>query len=420
MNENTIPALDQFAITDWSENDVMSLVNQEDNTPSVKEVVQTPTPAIQTSSQPVVQTDTYNQELKQVLQEELNDVSINQQPQVTLTEAQKQELRHQSQTQQQVQQELPQGVFSTAFEIMADLDLIRIPDNFDVSTLTEEDLIMLKEETLAQQYQEAYDAVRQDIAHDPYMLDLVDYALQGGSFASLPKMISLMQKEIDYRTLNLNEESVQKELVRRYLSNGLNSNDPKDMKLLEFIPEKINSLVKNKTLRTEAETARNYFLGIQEKAKQQEFQRVLQEQEYARQNEERQIQVQEDWNREFSNSLTKKNWTTEKKEAVKRENEFVQLQDGTQLPMWQYKQQVIFSNPDLFQYFLDFTSTFDPQTKQFKGLGATKEKEQSSVNRLLQNLKNKNQNTMRTNQNFNQNPAGEKKPLIADPTQDWF
>ena len=251
------------------------------------------------------------------------------------------------------------------------------------------------------------------------MLELLDYAVQGGKFVNVPRIVDILQKDVDYRVLDLNNENVQKELVKRYLSLGLNPNSERDQKLLSFIPDKINTMLKDKVLRQEAEAARKHFLTLQEEAKRAEYQRVIQAQE----NEQRMLQQQqeqaEQWEKDFRNALAAKNWSEERKERVKREFQNVRLQDGTQIPAWEYKRQLIFNNPALFQQFLDFTANLDIKTGTFTGENNQDENlSQSAVNKLVERLKNKGQNTQTANTNP-RNPSGEGKPKVVNPTN-WF
>lgn len=174
-------------------------------------------------------------------------------------------------------------LYVAAFDIIKELDLIRLPEDVDYSKLDAATLVALKEETLEMQRQEAYDYMRQEVGHDPYVLELLDYSYQGGKFVDVPKMVGILQRDVDYRTLDLSKETTQKELLKRYLSNGLNPNIDRDKKLLEFIPNQINEMIKNKVLRQEAEKARSFFLEQSNIEKQKEYQRVIQQKEAEKQ-----------------------------------------------------------------------------------------------------------------------------------------
>jgi len=79
----------------------------------------------------------------------------------------------------------------------------------------------------------------------------------------------------------------------------------------------------------------------------------------------------------------------------------------------------MFNNPALFQQFLDFTANLDIKTGTFTGENNQDENlSQSAVNKLVERLKNKGQNTQTANTNP-RNPSGEGKPKVVNPTN-WF
>jgi hypothetical protein len=416
MNENKIPELSNYAETDWSIDELDNLIENESGYTSSQPTVTT---SSQTSveSNNVVETVHPNSNiydpLQEVLEEETKGIDANLTPNTTITPQQTQKLNHDF-----VRDD---NAYVKAFELMADLDLIRLPDNVPLNQLNLETLIQLKEETLDQQYAEVYDDFRNRVSHDPYMLTLLDYSYQGGKFVDLPRMMGLMQKEIDYRTVNLNNQDNQKAIVKNYLSLGLNPNNDKDRRILEMIPSRLENLIKNKTLRDEAEIARRHFVGVQEEKKRQEYARVLRAQEQEHLYLAKMQDEELNWENDFRTSLTKKNWSDERKESVKREYDLIRLNNGETVPAWQYKQEVIFSNPSLFQHFLDFTAKFNINTNSFNERSEKVQANESAINKLIANIQNKSRSTMQTNNAYNRPVSNTNNRLVSDPRKDeWL
>jgi hypothetical protein len=428
-NENRMPAFSAMADTDITISDLDNIVERESgfNAPAVRQNQSAPQTNGGGQEQQVQQVqrreeDPYERNMKGVLEQTTEGIDENLRP--ISTEEQRIANRdaagqYESNVSGQ-SDDFEHDVYSAAFDVIKELDIIRIPEGFDLSQVSAEMLVQLKEETLAMQQQEAYDYMREEVSHDPYMLELLDYSYQGGMFANLPKMVELLQKEIDWRVVNVNDEKIQREVVKRYYADGLNPANPKDKKLIEFIPARIDALVKDKKLRDEAEAGRQHFLARVDAKKQEEYQRVIQEKQYQEQEAIKAQQQQEMWDREFRNALAAANWSEDKKEAVKKEMAHVRLQNGSSIPVWQYKQEVIFNNPALFQMFLDFTSKFDVKSNSFNETVTEDKLSNSAVNKLVERLQKKNQDTTANHANSVRTNPGGKQTQQVDPASNWF
>ncbi len=309
--------------------------------------------------------------------------------------------------------------YDVAFDLIQEMDLLRLPDG--IQSLTPEEINFYKEQTLIQQREEALEYLRSQVGHDPYMLEIFDYTMAGANFADITTFKALNNVEIDYETLNINDEETQKELVRQYLSSDLNPSNKKDRELLSYIPEKIEKLLDSGELRGKAAEARDHFVNRVREQKQLEFQKAIEAKEaYEYQNWlEQQEQVQ--WDQEFRQTLNQRPWSDAKKHNVIRENQLIELEDGSRIPIWEYKRQIMFSDPYLFQQFLDFTSKLDLQQGDFVGLEYTDEPDlsQSTINKILERAVQKSQTAR--NQATSRKPNFEKQNTknVADPNQ-WF
>jgi hypothetical protein len=100
------------------------------------------------------------------------------------------------------------------------------------------------------------------------------------------------------------------------------------------------------------------------------------------------------------------------------------MEDGSVIPLWEYKRQLIFNDPYLFQQFLDFTSKLDLQQGDFINLEQSDEPDlsQTTINKILERAVQKSQTAKRNSsvtsrQNFDKQQNTNKN--VADPNQ-WF
>lgn len=311
--------------------------------------------------------------------------------------------------------------YVAAFDLIQEMDLLRLPEG--VEALTPEEINFYKEQTLIQQRDEALEFLRSQVSHDPYMLEIFDYTMMGGNFADLQTFKALTNVEIDYETLNVNDEDTQRELVRQYLSSDLNPNNKKDRELLSYIPEKIEKLYESGNLKHKALEARDHFINKIKEQKNLEFQAAIERRQQFEYEQWLQQQEQVQWDKEFRETLNQRKWSDAKKHNVIKENQTIQLEDGSRIPLWEYKRQIIFSDPYLFQQFLDFTSKLDLNQGDFVGLEYSDEPDvsTSTINKILERAVQKSQTAKNNSSTSNTRSQFEKKDTktVADPNQ-WF
>jgi len=307
-----------------------------------------------------------------------------------------------------------------AFNILQEFDMIRLPENVDYSKLDLNTLSMYKEETLQMQRDEALDFVRGQVSYDPLMSQLFDYSYHGRQFADLPRMQNILKEEFDYANYDITSEKAQKAIVKLYHADGLNPKDNRDNAILRNLPGRIDQLAIDLKLKAEAQIAKQYFMGRAQEKAQIEEDRVLALMYQQDQIEVARINGHNDWNHNFSTELDKRKWSDGKKNAVAREASTIQLDNGKTMPLWQYKQEIIFDNPALFQMFLDFTSKFDLDTGLFQE-DTTDDIPQGTLNQIVQRLQRKSNTSKTTAGNRNpQGPNQTKQPRVADVNKNWF
>ena len=440
MSKENMPNLSALADTGWddfSAADLDALVEQESGFQNQQTNQQFPQASTQiqnapttTHQQPTVQQPAANpeKELQEFLNNDVHGATPTQDTTKHYLEGGQQQMGgqfqdsgtiHGNQPQTQQQQQQPEDVYDVAFTLLRELDLIRLPEN--VGELSQKDLVNFAQQTRHAQMNEAVNAVRGEVMHDPFMRQMFDYAYHGGRFADIPRMSELLHEEVDYSSLNLDSEEIQKQLLKRYYADGLDYNDPRDAELIELIPSKIEKLAEELKLKEEAVKAQQFFIQELQKEQQEEQQRVL----FAKQQEEQilaqqQAEVQQ-WQQQFMQHLQKNTWSQAKKEAVYNETLGVRLQDGSIVPQWQFKHDMIMNDPYLFQYFLNFVSYFDPQSMDFVQKQSEEALDNKTVNQVLNRINSKQKQQQQT---YDQRPPTNPNQVKSNPTvnvgKDWF
>ena len=337
--------------------------------------------------------------------------------------------QNQSGTQQQQQnidsnQNKNEDQYILAFNLLQDLDLLRLPEGLDLETMDADSLQLYANATKAEQEEDALQFVRQRAYKDPLVGQLFDYGFYGAEFADLPNMYGALKQQYNYNNYDLSTEEAQEVIVKLYLSDGLDANNARDKKMLAYIPKQIAQYKDENKLKKEAEVAKKYFVEQakeQANALQQETIRLMQEEE-ARLAYEARAQVE--WNKNFQKALDESKWSDGKKAAIIQEASFVKLNNGDEIPLWQYKQNIIFNDPKLFQLFLDFTSRYDIEKQTFNGIEYADEDviPKKVMTNLISRIQNKNQNSSTTTQKGDTGKNGKKqvKPKVVNVGTDWF
>lgn len=436
------PNLSQIANNSWGDEfDVDSIIANEtkamevstiDNSSVITSNTELQTQPSNTPStyiSPIESDDPWEKEMNTVLDTTTEESGLSPTFKDSGTTAPQQNLNQQSQqsnikTQQvnednnQINHEDP---YILAFNILQEFDLIRLPENVDFSKLDVDTLSMYKQETLQQQQEEAFNFIRDNAAKDPLLLQLFDYAYYGKSFADIPKMQSILKEEFDFANYNITTEKAQKAIVKLYYTEGLNPADNRDRKIIENIPNQLTDLAENLTLKKEAEIAKKHFILLAQQKADVEEKRMLQLIEQQKHIEFQKEQELNSWNNDFVESLNMRNWSDGKKAQIGQEASFIQLENGKKMPLWQYKQEIIFNNPVLFQVFLDFTSRFNLETGTF-GKKSEEHIPQEILNKIVQRLQNKS-NMSRSTLGSNANPLqnkNSKQPQVVDVKKNWF
>lgn len=278
----------------------------------------------------------------------------------------------------------------TAFELLKELDLIRIPDNAE---LTVETLKEFADNTRVQQFNEAIDFIKTSASHDPYMADLIEYALEGRGFADIPYFQETLGTEKFYSDLDLTVVNNQEQIVYDYLTQGLNPEDKRDKQLLALIPNQIEGFKKNNTLANEAEEARKTFVEQEKRLQQEEYDRVVNERAEQEQRLVVQKELEQVWDKEFRKVLDSNLYSKEQKEIIGKRSYEVVKYNGIEMLDWQMRQNVVMDNPALFQKMLLFLAGVDVEKKSHNDSKMKDENidnlPKSTVNKIIDRLNKK-------------------------------
>ena len=309
-----------------------------------------------------------------------------------------------------------------AFEIANTLGALTIPEDVDLTKMDKATLQKIADHTTKMQRYDAMNFIRQQASKDADTLRMLEYGMGGVPFSDIPKMQNIIQEKRDFTNFNIEEESRQKAIIELYLGDGLNPNDPRDQFVIEeSIPAQIEKFKDEGQLKTKAQEAKTFFINRAEAEAQEEEKRTLALKEQQRYQEAQDRQAQEKYQNAFFTALNSSGWADEIKEAVKQQTGLVKLQDGTTMPLWQYKQNIILDNPKLFPIFLDFMTKFDHMTGNFN-VDAQQEQPKDAIAALLNNMNNKqNNNSVSTVGNSKPNdPNTPAQPRVVDVNKSWF
>jgi hypothetical protein len=346
-----------------------------------------------------------------------------QQPQQVLNQNQFQNEEPQQQENIDNSQNNGEDQYILAFNLLQDLDLLRLPQNFDVSSVDAESLSLYAQATRAEQEEDALQFVRERAYKDPLVGQLFDYGFYGAEFADLPQMYGTLRQQYDYNNYDLSTEEAQEVIVKMYLSDGLDASNARDKKMLAYVPKQISQYKDENKLKKEAQVAKKYFVDqakAQADALQKQTIQLMQEEEQRLAMEAR---AQVEWNQGFQRALDESKWSDGKKSSIIQENQIVKLDNGEEMPVWQYKQNIIFNDPRLFQQFLDFTSRYDVATNTFNGIEYTDKDAlpREVVSNLISRIQGKNQNSTATTQQGDTKRKGKQvKPKVVNVQKDWF
>lgn len=260
-----------------------------------------------------------------------------------------------------------QGKFSDdsyflAFEFIKENNLLQIPEGIELNAQT---LPQILEYDNQKRVDQAFDYIRGQ-AGDQHVAELFDMVIAGGTLQELETGKDIVSEEAYLRSLDIRDEDTQRRLLTTYLKQGLDPNIPSQYELLSEIPNRIDSIIGSYQGETRAAKALEHFLKDVEIGK-----RELQRSKTERIQNEEAIKLakykrEESWRNSFISELKNRNWSNNKKNEVWSHFNNVTLEDGTVLPLWDFKMKKIWENPKHAQALFRFLSEFDEYKHEFK------------------------------------------------------
>lgn len=251
------------------------------------------------------------------------------------------------------------------------LNLIKELGLMDIS---QEDLANASYETLQDKARKsrednlnrAVDLVRKEVEHDPFMVTMFDYALEGKSYTDIPKMVKTLNTQADFAHVSLKTVQDQEDMYSLFLEYGKNPANPQDKVMLDMIPTFLEAAKKEGNLEQKAVEAKNYFIQLKKEEAQRLFKEAAEKKSKEFEEARKIEQGNKKWEQQFWQSLKNSKMAKERKEEIAAQLEAVKLQDGSTHFIYALKEQIIKEDPILFKHFLNFLSAFDLESNSFK------------------------------------------------------
>jgi hypothetical protein len=258
-------------------------------------------------------------------------------------------------------EEFETKVYEAAFNFIKEQELLYFPENVELS---EEGLQEAISNTRQILYEKALDDIRAS-AGDEHVAYLLDLALNGGTIEDVQLAKQAIDDEISFENINLEDPDQRTYLLRMFLAEGLDPDNPAHKVRLDKIDEEIQQLVDKMEDLELASKAKEFYIEKAREFKRQQAAYIKQKQEEAKRLELEQLRQQHEWNQEFKEILYTRNISEEKRKKIIRQFDIVKLDDNTEIELWKYKWQKIWESPRHTQELMDFLSDFDEYTLEF-------------------------------------------------------
>lgn len=291
---------------------------------------------------------------------------------------------------------------SNSFKDLIDAGLLLIPEDIDLSTITEDKLFELKSKRELELQTRAIDAIYEQLPNETSKT-LFEAAIKGFDLNDLLVVKENLDTVEYYKNLDISDKDIAKDLIiKMELDKNSMSNATEEIKkyIIKGIEDKIKSFEDNYTLDEEALTAKDYFLQ-KEKEKLEAFEankaKELEEQkqkEIALEAERKEMERKyNEWSHKLKLEVTQ---NKNKDILLKLLDDVTYFTDKGQAykqPLWKTKADEMIANPKTFIVFLNFLERFDETSKTFKDgtlvpSNSGVRDENSKVSNLIEKLKN--------------------------------
>lgn len=300
------------------------------------------------------------------------------------------------------------SIYEAALNLLKENGLFSIPE--DINQIDEDAWNKVLEYNKEVQRKNIINDMR--ATSDPRIMELFDYVNDGGTWFGYDDMRNAIQDQTNIENLDVYNEDHQRYLIASYLSDGLDPENPAHVRRLKSIDDEVEAYFERLESEDLAKEAKQYFVNQINDRKQE----IVYQQELYRRQEQQQEQEaarhQQEWIKNFQNTLSKREWSQTKKDAVISQFDIVELEDGRSMEMWKYKFNAMWQKPEAVQIFMDFLSDFDHNTVEFKRNGIPSDKIATSTIQSLINSKNQQKSKGQTQ---SRQGGGTTQPILIDP-----
>lgn len=270
---------------------------------------------------------------------------------------------------------IPENVVDLVFDFIKEQSILNVPEGMELNAENISKIVKYDE---AFRNQQALEYIKSK-AGDEYVAELFDMVWNGGNINHLKEGKAIIEDVEYFRTLDVNEESNQREVLDLFLREGLDDKIPSHKYLLEEVPKRIDNIIGEYRGQEEAQKAVEYYLEIAEKAKYDLEKRISGEKLLEERNKAEKVKKEVSWRNSFVKDVLDTNWTNEKKNEVLDQFAEVTLTNGVTTKLWDFKMKKIWENPTLTKELFRFLADFDPTELKFKKLSKSPEQEATSM-----------------------------------------
>ncbi len=279
--------------------------------------------------------------------------------------------------------EINTDVYSMTLEFIKQNNLLHgIPD--DLTQITEESFNELIQKDAEIRNMQALEYVKSR-AGDDFVADLFDIVYNGGTIDDVKYVKdNIIENQKNLLSYDLENKNHRKALIELYLKEGLDPKIPSNKLQLERLNNTVQSIFEELKDKALAEEAQQYFYNKFETLKQEEKQRLINIEEEKRKQMYYEIEKEKQWTSTFIKDLESSKLESSKKDEIRNQFAEVELSNGDKMPLWKFKMDTIWENPNLTIKLMDFLTSFDEYKLEFKNKSSSvKEEFTSKLQKLI-------------------------------------
>lgn len=260
------------------------------------------------------------------------------------------------------QNNIPEEAYSIAFQFIKENGLLHMPEDKELTKETLKEIIQHDQDV---RNLNALEYIKSR-AGDEFVANLFDLVWNGGTYETFEQAKPILDDEVWFNNYDIKDADNQRKILELYFKEGLNENFAPHKSIIEEIPNRINHIMESWKGETEAAKALEYFKNSVKEAKIQLEDNIQKQKIEQEKLKAQKIQREINWKTNFSKNVMDSNWSRERKKEVLDHFGIVKLEDGTELPLWDYKMKKIWEKPELTKELFKFLSDLDPNELKFR------------------------------------------------------